>query len=151
MICVEKFSFDRENFPVSDEFFLSDDKNFLSGELLCFVLHAFDILLEAFYAQGIHVDELRGERRELARVHSERVVHHEHVSVGEFAAADADGDAFHLAGNLLAEFFGDVLENQFETSETVDELCSFFNGAKRSFFSSSAWLIEQSLCRNADR
>ena len=62
-------------------------------------------------------------------MHSERIVHHEHVSVGEFASADADGDAFHLAGNLLAEFFGDVLEHRLEASEAIHELGGVFDGA----------------------
>ena len=111
-----------------------------SSTTLSFVLHAFDVLAHAFYAERVHVYELRGERRELARVHSKRIVHHEHVSVGEFAAADADGDAVYFAGNLFAEFFGNMFEYCFETAEAVHVLGGFFDGAR--FFFGVAFLLE---------
>ena len=57
-----------------------------------------------------------------------------------FYTADSNCRCSDFFCDFFAEFFGNVLENHFEASEAIDELCCLFNGA--CFFFCSAFLLE---------
>ena len=103
-------------------------------------VHTFDVFLKSLNTNGIHIYEFRCERWNLVRVHSESVVHHENMTVCELAATDSDGGCGDFFCDFRTEFFGNVLEDHFEATETVNVLGRLFDGA--SFFFGSAFLLE---------
>ena len=73
-------------------------------------------------------------------MHAKSIVHHENMTVRELASADSNCRCSDFFCDFCAEFFRDVLKDHFEASETIDELCSLFDGAR--FFFCSAFLLE---------